>query len=277
MPLRASVIDRALDLPPPFSLITLRESGDAFAHACKVAGDVGAGTLVWTRRFDLAEFAVGLEPEEPLATARRVHYAGMNALLDALAVHAPPNMPIAFDWPDAIRVDGVLVGGGRLGWPDCGEEDVPPWLVFGAMIRTAVMRAGDPGLRPLLGALDEVGFQEIDAGEVLASFARHLKAGMHDWEEQGFGIVERRYLERMASGSRNFASGETLHGDDPHSPAPRVGFSHSGKGREPVSRLDEIGDLSTQSDDQGQTSPRSLREALLAPSWLDLRTGMPWL
>src|SRR5262245_39389354 len=48
----------ALDLPPPFRLVTLREVGDAFAHAKAVAASEGAGTLVHVGRFDLAEFAV---------------------------------------------------------------------------------------------------------------------------------------------------------------------------------------------------------------------------
>src|SRR3712207_9361708 len=51
----------ALTLPPPYSLVTLRESGDAFGHACRIAEDAGAGTLVWVRRFDLIEFAVRSE------------------------------------------------------------------------------------------------------------------------------------------------------------------------------------------------------------------------
>src|SRR5262249_39940683 len=86
----------ALDLPPPFRLVTLREVGDAFAHATRVAAQEGAGTLVYVGRFDLAEFAVVLEPEEPLKTARRALYAGLTALADALAVHAPPERPINF-------------------------------------------------------------------------------------------------------------------------------------------------------------------------------------
>jgi hypothetical protein len=91
----------ALDLPPPFRLITLREVGDAFAHAASVASEAGAGTLVYVGRFDLAEFAIVLEPEEPLETARRALYAGLAALADALAAHAPPEVPISFDWPCA--------------------------------------------------------------------------------------------------------------------------------------------------------------------------------
>ena len=79
-----------LDLPPPFTLVTLREVGDAFAHAIELAPSEGAGTLTYVGRFDLAEFAVVLEPDEPLRTARRALYLGMVALVDALLTHAPP-------------------------------------------------------------------------------------------------------------------------------------------------------------------------------------------
>src|SRR5262245_59645223 len=89
----------ALDLPPPFRLVTLREVGDAFAHAKAIAAEQGAGTLVYVGRFDLAEFAVVLEPEEPLRTARRAFYTGCAALGDALTVHAPPEKLVEFEWP----------------------------------------------------------------------------------------------------------------------------------------------------------------------------------
>src|SRR4051794_14412708 len=152
----------ALDLPPPFRLVTLREVGDAFAHASAIAAEAGAGTLVWVGRFDLVEFALVVEPDEPLNTARRTFYAGMAALADALLVHAPPEKLIAFDWPDAVFVDGGLVGGGRLAWPADGREDArPDWLVFGAMIRTVTTAAGEPGLRPFAAALEEEGFDEL--------------------------------------------------------------------------------------------------------------------
>src|SRR5215470_3030833 len=135
----------ALDLPPPFSSVTLREVGDAFAHAKLIAAEAGAGTLVHVGRFDLVEFAVVLEPEERLRTARRALYAGLAALADALAACAPPEKPISFDWPDAIRIDGGLVGGGRLAWPSGADDNAPPtWLVFGAMIRTVALGEEEP-------------------------------------------------------------------------------------------------------------------------------------
>src|SRR5207244_3820800 len=114
-----------IELPPPYTLVRLRESGEAFSHALNIAGETGAGTLVYVGRFDLAEFAVVLEPTEPLHTARRAFYAGMVALGNALASSAPPDKPIEFVWPDAIDVDGGLVGGAQFAWAD-GAEDEPP-------------------------------------------------------------------------------------------------------------------------------------------------------
>src|SRR5476649_2867407 len=113
MPLetRDRLLAPELSLPPPFTLVRLRELGDAFAQAKSIASEQGAGTLVYVGRFDLAEFAVVLEPDEPLRLARRVFYAGMAALADALIAHAQPDTAISIDWPDSISVNHGLVGG----------------------------------------------------------------------------------------------------------------------------------------------------------------------
>jgi biotin-(acetyl-CoA carboxylase) ligase len=187
-----------LTLPPPFTLVRLRELGDAFAHAKAIARERGAGTLVYVGRFDLAEFAVVLEPDEPLVRARRAFYAGMAALADALAAHAQPETAIAIEWPDALAVNGGLVGGGRLAWPqDVREDETPPWLVFGAMIRTVSMTGNEPGLNPLVTALEEEGFGDAMSERVVESFARHFMLAIDAWQERGFGAVARSYLERL--------------------------------------------------------------------------------
>src|SRR5215468_10706202 len=185
-----------LDLPPPFRLLTLREAGDAFAHAMSIAPEAGAGTLVWVGRFDVVEFALVVEPDEPLRTARRTFYAGMAALVDALLVHAPPEKLIAFDWPDAVFVDGGLVGGGRLGSPaDTAEDSRPDWLVFGATIRTVTTAAGEPGLRPFAAALEEEGFDDLGSGRLVEAFARHFMVTVDAWQETGFATVAKNYLQ----------------------------------------------------------------------------------
>lgn len=188
---------RDMNLPPPFTPVRLRELGDAFAHAIAVAPEQGAGTLVHVGRFDLAEFALVLEPEEPLAQARRAFYAGMAALTDALIAHAQPETEIAIDWPDAIAVNKGLVGGGRLAWPEgTNENDVPAWLVFGGMIRTVSMLE-EPGLNPLVTALEEEGFTDVMSGQIVESFARHFMVALDNWRESGFAAVAKTYLERL--------------------------------------------------------------------------------
>jgi hypothetical protein len=235
----------ALDLPPPFALVTLREVGDAFAHAQKIAAEEGAGTLVYVGRFDMAEFAVVLEPDEPLRTARRAFYAGMNALTDALLVHAPPEKPIAIDWPDALRVDGGLVGGGRLAWPRGADEDaVPDWLVFGGMIRTVAMTE-EAGLHPLETALDQEGFEEHGASAVVESFARHLMVAIDLWQQDGFAALTKEYLTRLSP--------------------------EKGARRE----IDQNGDLVVRWAASDQTERRALVPALQAPSWYDAKRGGP--
>ena len=190
---------RRLALPPPFRLVVLREAGDAFAHAVTHAAELGAGTLVFVGRFDMAEFAVVLEPEQPFAAARLAFYAGMVALMDALAALAPPEKPMAIVWPDAITIDKGLIGGGRLGWPaGCREDAVPDWLVFGATLRTVWLGRDEAGLRPMSTALAEEGFGDVDAGDLVESFARHFMMALDRWQEADFAPIARDYLSRLA-------------------------------------------------------------------------------
>ena len=232
-----------IQLPPPFTLVRLRESGDAFAHACRIAPESGAGTLVYVGRFDLAEFAVVLEPAEPLSTARRAFYAGMVALTDALRAYAPPAKEVAIGWPDAVRIDGGLVGGGRLGWPASADEDEPPgWLVFGAVIRTVTM-TDDPGVHPLGSALEAEGFGEAGAVQVTESFARHLMRAIDSWQVDGFEGLARDYLSRI----------------------PRE--------RQTVRSIDDRGNLLTRRIGSDTTECADLVQALATPSRLDPDLG----
>ena len=191
-----TVTSDTLILPPGFRAIALREVGDAYAKAIEVAATEGAGTLVWTRRFDLVEVAVVLEPEEPLATARRAIFAGMNAAADALASYCPPEKPVVFAWPDAILLDGGLIGGMRLGWPEgAAENATPDWLVLGLMMR--LMMSTAPASRERT-SLEAEGFEMLEPRELIGSFARHLMVHFHAWRESGFKAVGADYLARLS-------------------------------------------------------------------------------
>jgi biotin-(acetyl-CoA carboxylase) ligase len=246
--MRTNLTAPAIELPPPFRLVTLREVGDAFAHAVAHAAEEGAGTLVYVGRFDLVEFAVVLEPDEPLRIARRTIYAGMSALADTLTVHAPPEVPLEIEWPDTIKVNMGLVGGGRLAWPEGAAENEPPqWLVFGAMIRLVSLADGDTGLRPLSSALELEGFDDLAADRMVETFARHLMVTLDAWQEQGFPAVAKTYLERLA---------------------PDKGVRRD---------IDENGDLLVRRMGKVEVERRKLVAALTQPSWFDPQTRGPRL
>lgn len=254
-----------LDLPPGYSLVTLRESGDAFAHAQSIAAEQGAGTLVWVRRFDTIEFAVVLEPEQALADARRVHYAVMNATVDAIAAQCPPERPLTISWPDTLVLDGGILGGVRLAWPKgCGEDATPDWLVAGVMVRSVVSIKRDLAdvlAQPAVGLsqqLDQVqrrgtsleaeGFEMLEADRIIASFCRHFMVYLDQWQEKGFVPVGQHYLARM----------DEVKG---------------------VKRgIDGNGDLLERTlSDVKNPKRTSLVDALAVPQWLDPETGEPWL
>ena len=233
-----------LALPPPFTLVTLREVGDAFGHAMGIAGKQGAGTLVYVGRFDLAEFAVVLEPDEPLRTARRAFYAGMTALAAALLSFTPAEAPVDIVWPDTARVNLGLVGGGRLGWPKgAAEDEVAPWLVFGASVRT-VQLGGEAAVNPLTTALDQEGFED-GSNRLVESFARHLMTMIDAWQSDGFAAVAREYLERLA---------------------PEKGVRRD---------IDDNGDLLIRRMGKVQVERKKLLPALATPTWLDPDTRGP--
>ena len=122
----------------------------------------------------------------------------MNALADAIAAHCPPEREVSFDWPDAIRFDGGLLGGARLGWPaDCAEDDVPAWLVFGVILRAADMAHVEEVQAASGVSLLSEGFEMIDTDAIIESFARHLMTAFDRWNERGFEAIARDYLERL--------------------------------------------------------------------------------
>lgn len=244
MPIAALKARPHLDLPPPYTLVTLRETGDAFAHACRIAPEAGAGTLVHVGRFDLLEFALVLEPEEPLARARRVFFAGMAALADAIGAVSPPVKPLVFDWPDTILFDGARIGGGRLGWPaDCAEDAVPGWLVFSASLTRARIGILESGAAPASTSLEEEHFA-TGSEAILEGFARFLMVALDTWNDKGFEPVAAGYLSRLALPGK--------------------------------SRLDHNGDLVI--GGEGEAMLRlPLVPALEEPAWLDRQAGAPRL
>lgn len=233
-----------LVLPSLYRLTRLREAGDAFAAACAAAPSGEPARLFQVGRGDVAEFALTLAPDGPLASARRGFYAGMAALGDALAAAAPPERPLNWVWPGTILLDGACIGGAHLAWPaDCAEEAEPAWLVFGATVRIDWGAGFEGGRAPGATALLAEGFAPDSGDRLIEGFARHLLFYFDLWENSGFLDVASAYLDRLSGGL----------------PGVRRG-------------IDTNGDLL--SDGGGLTARESLLAALASPDWPAL-AGLP--
>ncbi|GAA0601831.1 biotin/lipoate--protein ligase family protein [Craurococcus roseus] len=191
------------DLPSLFDpVFALREGGDAFARAIELAPARGAGTLVWVRAYARAEAAVVLEPEMPLGPARLAFHAAATALADTLASLGPPEVAVALKLPGTVLVNLGECGAVRLAAPPGAAEDaVPDWLVVGMELRLAFPIGYETGRTPDLTSLEEEGFEGVGPAELTAGWARHLMAGLDEWQARGPRRVAERYLARLLDGA----------------------------------------------------------------------------
>ena len=186
------------ELPSLFTPIPLREAGDAMARAIAMAPGHGAGTLAWVRAMSRIEAAVVLEPEQPLGAARMVLFAAISALADAVVALGPPEIPVSLRWPATLIVNGGEVGLARLASPPDTAPDAPPdWLVAGVEARFVNAPGLEPGFAPTRTSLEAEGWDETDPAEITAAWARHLMAGLAEWERDGPQRVAERYLARL--------------------------------------------------------------------------------
>lgn len=198
------------ELPSIFTpVIALREAGDALSRAVALAPEHGAGTLVWVGSSARIEAAVVLEPDMPLGAARAALYAAASALGDALAAFGPPEVPLTFRWPDHVFVNGGQIGTVRIAWPEGAAEDAPAeWLVVAIEARLSFPKGWEPGHGLAQTALVEEGWdaEECSAAELTAAWARHLMAGLAEWQRNdptgGFKRVAERFLARMEQDER---------------------------------------------------------------------------
>ena len=113
------------------------------------------------------------------------------------------------------------------------------------MIRTVSMNEGEPGLNPLVAALEQEGFTDFAAGSLVESFSRHLMVHTDAWAEHGFAVVAKQYLQRL----------------------PR---------EKSVRRdIEDSGDLTVRRMGKVEVERNKLKARLAAPSWLDPATRGP--
>lgn len=211
MIIRAS--SRSLVLPPPYRAHWLSD-GDPFVEAQRRAGDEGAGTLVWRETTGRdgpgrLDFAVVLEPDMPLEDARKAVLAGMVALGDAVAAHAPPERDVRFVWVTGLLLDGGRLGGMRLAVGAPAQASMPPdWMVLGVELIADRDHLVQAGTHPGSVSLQEEGF--MDPPAIIESFASYLMLYFDRWTHGGFETIADNYAGRLTERAEIGPSGERL-------------------------------------------------------------------
>ncbi len=160
-------------------------------------GLYGAGDVLWSKRQDVADLAIVLEPEIPFENAVQMIPLTMVACGDCLGVVTPPQVGVSFHWPNAIKVNDGLVGHVRGISSTQTPGAVPDWLILGLSVRLRHNRKNfEPGDDPAITALSEEGCEDLTRSQFIESFTRHFLTWINQWNDDGFKPVHAAWLFR---------------------------------------------------------------------------------
>ena len=198
--------------PPAFPPLMQGHSVDAgidpFEKACAMAAlGCDAGTIVHAVGANRLAAALVMAPEVPLEQAMAMLPTCAIGFQNALGALAPPEVAVHLDWAGGLRVNGATCGRLRAMAGHTDPESLPGWLVIG--FELPLMLTGSapdaPGAQPDQTALFEEGCADVEATQLLESWARHTLVWITRWETEGSRPVHAEW-RGLAHGI-----GETVH------------------------------------------------------------------
>ncbi len=173
-----------LTFPPLLSGVAVHGPEDPFEKACALAAlGCDAGTVVYNLSANNVAAAIVFAPEVGREDAMAMLPLCGVGLQNALGALAPPEVAVHLAWDGGIRVNGADCGRFRVAAADSQSDDAPDWLVVGWTI--PLMMTLDPGENPGITALYEEGCADVDAGQLVESWARHALVWINRWTEAG--------------------------------------------------------------------------------------------
>jgi len=182
--------------PPLFSGELVPQNTDPFDKAVSraIAG-VDSGTIFYSQAVDTVRAALVLAPETPLEDAIQAVYVAQVGLAESLGALAPPEVPIHFQWPDRIKVNGAVCGGVRYAADVSDPKAQPNWLVIGIDVPFMNLR-DEPGKTPNMTSLNEEGCGEIEPMALLESWSKHTLLWLNHFMESGFERIHNEWRPR---------------------------------------------------------------------------------
>lgn len=145
----------------------------------------------------------------PLDDARKAVLAGMVALGDAIAAHAPPERDVRFVWATGLLLDGGRLGGMRLAIGPSEQASLPPdWMVLGVELIADRDHLAQAGVHPGSVSLREEEFADPPA--IIESFASYLMLHFDRWTHGGFDTIAQSYAGRLTKAAALGPAGERV-------------------------------------------------------------------
>jgi len=172
-------------LPPVYSLHET-PGADPTAAALQAArrGDE-EGALFWDSACPDLRFALLLHPDAPLAPSLDLLIVASVGVGDALAALTPPQLPVAFGWPNRILLNAGAVAHLTIAAAEAPADAIPDWMVLSVKVDMAANWEDDaPGARAHLTNLAEEGADDIGQVELLEAISRHLLSWVARWQSE---------------------------------------------------------------------------------------------
>lgn len=185
--------------PPLLTGEVVPRQTDPFDKAVSraIAG-VDSGTIFYSEAGDVLRAALVLAPETPLEDAILAVYVAQIGLAESLGALAPPEVPVFFQWPDRIKVNGAVCGGVRYAADVSDPRAIPGWLVIGIDV-PFIPVSDEPGANPNQTCLLEEGCSEIEPMALLESWAKHTLLWLTYFMDNGFERVHKEWRPRCDS------------------------------------------------------------------------------
>ncbi|WP_417515903.1 biotin/lipoate--protein ligase family protein [Marinobacter sp.] len=182
--------------PPLLTGEVVSKHTDPFDKAVsKAIAGVDSGTVFYSEADDVLQAALVLAPETPLELAIQAVYVAQIGLAESLGALAPPEVPVFFQWPDRIKVNGALCGSVRFA-SDVSDPDVcPNWLVIGIHV-PFIPKGDEPGENPDETCLYDEGCTDITPMALLESWSKHTLLWLTYFMDEGFDRIHNQWRPR---------------------------------------------------------------------------------
>lgn len=159
-----------------------------------IAG-VDSGSIFYSQAVDRLQAALVLAPEMPLKSAIQAVYVAQVGLAESLGALAPPEVPVHFQWPNRIKVNGARCGTLRWACSTQNSDDEPLWIVIGIDVPFVAL-SNSPGETPDQTTLHDEGCVEFTPMALLESWSKHTLLWLTHFLDEGFEKIHKEWRPR---------------------------------------------------------------------------------